>query len=78
MIGGVVIDVCASKKSGNYWVNVKDSDSKETCQIWTSSSLVGIGDKIWWQGKRAFITNETYCEKEIDKIGFSGTIPKPL
>lgn len=77
MIGGLVVDVLKSVKSGNFWIDVVDTDTKERCQIYTSSNLVAVGDKIWWQGKSAFITNNKYCEKEIDKIGFSGTIPKP-
>ena len=76
MIGGKVIDFKKSRVTGDTWVNVLE-ESGETCQIITDFAGVSVGDNIWWQGDKAFITNDKHNDKQIKKIGFSGTIQKP-
>lgn len=90
MVGGIVTETIVLKD--RVWVNCmgRGSEKNTRCAIFVerdrNSLLVQRGDKLWWQGNRAFWTpvdfdgetpkDKRMIEIEIRRIGFSG-VPRP-
>jgi hypothetical protein len=81
MVGGTVIESIETTAHGSgrrvrrLWC-VEGGRSSDECAVYADpeeARKVRTGDKIWWQGRSIYWTDQDGCfeDKEIAKIGFS-------
>lgn len=74
MVGGEVINIVNT--SEGTWVQCLDRTyAEDTCAVFVKDAKqMKIGDKLWWQGKRAFWTpvpGDGRRDIALEKLGYS-------
>lgn len=74
MVGGTVINIV--RMESDVWVGCIDATYEQTmCAIRVKDSReMKVGDKLWWQGKRALWTPKPYDGREdivLERVGYS-------
>jgi hypothetical protein len=70
MVGGTIIDVCLRGEKMHLWVQDKFDEAQIAIK---PNHRVSIGDKIWWQGRKAYLTkvDRSLVDYPLDRVGFS-------
>lgn len=83
MVGGVVKDVIPVEDgtTPRVWINCVDTTYADECAIYVvadeNARLVRAGDKVWWQGRKAFWTRQGAKDQDevdvaLERFGYSG------
>ena len=74
MVGGVVINIVTTGEG--VWVQCLDATySQDTCAIRVKNADgMKVGDRLWWQGRRAYWTPKPDDGREdvvLERVGYS-------